>query len=349
VTTRIDLRTESGIRPPDHIMEAMLRAPVTRADDREDPSVRELEGLVADLTGQEAGLFVPTGTLANHLSVTALCPPGGQLIMDRYAHLWWAEDLNFARLGGIGAVMLEGPKGELPPQRVREELLECGHGLRPSRSLIAIENTHNLSGGTVRTPAYVQELVSLAREMQSSIFCDGARLWHAAAALGCELRDLSCDLDAVTLALNKGLGAPYGAVVCANRQTIEAVWRGLRHFGAHSVHKAGIFAAAAVEAITTMRERLPEDHRRAKLLAAGCAEIPGLQVDSHEVQTNIVRIDCAEGLDPLAIIHQLAREGIGATQATRSSLRFVTHFRVTDEQVHEAVHGLHRVMDRMLS
>lgn len=344
-TIRADLRTESGIRPPSHIMEAMLQAPVTRADDRQDPTVTELEGMVADLTGQEAALFVPTGTLGNLLAMTALCPPGGQLIMNRYAHLWWAEELNFARLGGIGAVMLQGRDGELAPQEVREQLLECGHGFRPARALIAFENTHNLSGGTIRTPGYIQELVSVAQEMQTPLFCDGARLWHAAAALGCEVHALTSNLDAVTLALNKGLGAPYGAVLCASKETIEVAWTHLHHLGAHSVHKAGIFAAAAIEAIKTMRERLPEDHRRAQLLATHCNGIPGLRVDPNEVQTNIVRIDCDEGLDPSAIVRHLAAEGIGATQATRSSLRFVTHFGLTDEQVLEAAHGLRRVMN----
>jgi threonine aldolase len=293
----IDLRSDICTAPTEEMWQAMRSAPIEPAAFGADGTVGRLERRGAELLGKEASVFVATCSLANLVAVLALTRPGGRAALPERAHILVNEGDWLTELAVLTPVPLDDAA---------------------SADLICLENTHTRDGGRVIDAAETAALAARAPRAH----LDGARLANAAVALGVPLARLAAPVDTVSLSLNKGLSAPYGAILAGDGETIERARVHLKRLGAATVHKAGILAAAGLVALERMVDRLAEDHARARELAR--------LIGAVRPETNIV---CAElGADAVSA---LAARGVLALELD-GRVRFVTHRLIGDDEIRRA-------------
>jgi threonine aldolase len=333
----IDLRSDTATRPTHGMRAAIAAAEVGDEQRREDPSVNALQERAAALLGHEAALFVPTATMANQIALKLHTRPGDVLVAERHAHVVIYEYGGPAVHAGLMIEPIEGRHG-------RFGVAELDHATRPSTkaadqraTLLALENTHNSSGGRCWPLEELRTLTGAARERGLATHLDGARLLNAAVATGVPAATLGSLFDTVTLCLSKGLGCPLGAVLAGSAETIERAWREKHLFGG-ALRQAGIVAAAGVYALEHNVERLADDHARARRLAEGWAAA-GLPVDLAQVETNFVQLDVgALGLGAGEALARLREGGIGLSSTIHPTLiRAVTHLDVDDDGIDRAL------------
>jgi threonine aldolase len=296
-----DFRSDVCGPPTDEMWAAMRAAPIRSASLGEDANVAALERLGAERLGKEAAVFVPTCSVANLAAVLALAAGGRRAALDGRAHILANEGDWLTELAGFEPVGLEDAA---------------------SADVLCLENTHTRRGGTVLTPRRTAELAALAPRTH----LDGARLANAAVALGVPLAALAAPCDTVALSLNKGLCAPYGALLAGGEATIAAARVHLKRLGALTVHKAGVLAAAGIVALETMVERLADDHRRARELARAIGVEPP--------ETNLVHADLGPGA-----VEALEARGVLALEL-EGRVRFATHRGVGDADVERAAYAV---------
>ena len=200
--------------------------------------------------------------------------------MEERCHLWWVEERNIAALAAAVPRLIRGNKlGEMAVDDIEAALTDSAYGFHPRTSLVCLENTHNVAGGTALPLDYMTFVSQVAHDHGAAVFVDGARFFNSAVAQGLSLRELAAPVDARSLSLNKGLGAPYGSLLCGSAEFIEQARENHRMLGSHSIHKEGLFAAAAIVALETMIPRLAEDHARARHLAELLGAMDGIRVD----------------------------------------------------------------------
>jgi len=221
----VDLRSDTVTLPPPGMREAILRAPLGDDVYGEDPTVRKLEELAAEITGKEAGLLVVSGTMGNLVSILVHCGRGDEVILGDQCHTFLYEAGGIAALGGIHPHPVPNdPDGTMPLEKI-EAAVRPDNIHFPRTRLVCLENTHNRCWGSPLTPEYTQEVVELARRHGLAVHLDGARIFNAAAALGVEVEELASGVDSVTFCLSKGLAAPVGSVICGERGFIEEALR----------------------------------------------------------------------------------------------------------------------------
>src|SRR5881392_420515 len=271
--------------------EAIANALVGDEQRREDPTVNELERRVADLLGQEESVFVPTATMANEIALRALSKPGDELIAEENAHILLSELGGPAVHAGLMTRPVRGEAGRFGPSEVQRMVRRTDATHVPPTRVVAIENTHNASGGRVWPLEEIRALVGASRELELSVHLDGARVANAAVALDVPAAEIAGRFDTVTLCLSKGLGCPLGAVIAGSRALMARARVEKHRFGG-AMRQAGIVAAAGVYALDHNVERLADDHARARRLAQGW-EARGVAVQLDLVETNFVQVDVA--------------------------------------------------------
>ncbi len=323
----LDLRSDTVTRPSQAMRTAMAEAEVGDDVYGDDPTVNALEREVAELLGYEAGLFTPSGSMANQLGLRLLVKPGEELVCDRAAHVVRAELGAAAVFSGITTRTWDAPAGLLDPADVEAIITPNAGPHLVSTTAIAIENTHNFGGGTVQPLEAVRAVQQLAREHGIGLHLDGARLWNASVASGVALNELAAGFDTVSVCLSKGLGAPVGSVLVSSAERIAAarMWR--KRYGG-GMRQVGILAAAGSFALQNNLKRLAEDHDRAQRLAAA------LGLDPSRTPTNIVvvTIDNAR-----AIAVAAAEQGLLVSALGPTFLRMVTHLDVDDDGIDRAI------------
>jgi threonine aldolase len=326
----IDLRSDTVTRPTPGMRQAMAEAEVGDDVYGEDPTVNALEAEVASLLGQEAALFVPSGTLGNQLGIRLLVPPGKELICDTVAHIVRAELGAAAVLGGITFRTWRAQRGLLDVDEIADLITPDAGPHMVSTAAVAIENTHNFGGGTVQPSASLDALRALARESGVALHLDGARLWNAHVATGVAPRELAAGFETVSVCLSKGLGAPVGSVLASSSARIAdaRVWR--KRYGA-GMRQAGILAAAGRYALAHHVDRLADDHARARRLAEALA------VDPSTVDTNIVAFDVP---DAPAVAAAAREQGVLISVLSPRRARLVTHLDVDDDAIDQAIKAL---------
>ncbi len=341
--TPIDLRSDTVTRPTDAMREAMARAEVGDDVFGEDPTVNRLQEAVAGILGKEAGLFVPSGTMANQIALGVLARPGDEVICDAAAHCVSFEGGALAALWGIQARTLAAPRGLLDPVEV-EAAIRPAAAHYPRTSVIEVENTHNRGGGSVYPLAQLQALAAIARTRRLHLYMDGARLWNACAATGTSPAEYAAGATLVSTCLSKGLGAPVGSVLCGPRELVGEAHRLRKRLGG-GMRQAGILAAAGLHALEHHRGRLAEDHENARRLGEGLANLPGVRL-LHPVETNLV-FAVFEGRSAADLVRRFALAGVLALpEGSRPDLvRFITHLQVSRADVEAAL----RRMDRALA
>jgi len=320
----IDLRSDTVTRPTEEMRRAMAEAEVGDDVYREDPTVNRLEQRAAEILGKEAALYVPSGTMGNQIAVKLHTEPGQEVICEQRSHIFNFEMGAMAAFSGCQANTIPTAKGILCWDQIRERL-------RPdiyyySRTgLIALENTHNMAGGTVYPMATAAEICDRAHELGLKVHLDGARIFNAAEYLGVPPRDVAEPFDSVMFCLSKGLGAPVGSLVAGPRRFIDEAVRVRKVLGG-GMRQAGVLAAAGLIALEKHPAKLAGDHRHARLLAEGLSQLPGVQVDLAGVETNIVIFDAGEtGLTAAEFSRRLKDRGVLINPIDSRKLRLVTH------------------------
>lgn len=342
---RIDLRTDALTRPTDEMWAAMHRAEFGWSHD-EGRQVYDLEHLAADLLGKEAGLLVSTCSMANLLALMSMSERGTQAIFEETSHMVCLEEWGMAHICGLFPRLIKGNRGVLSSESVEDAIQAAALLNLPRTTVVCVENSHNNAGGTLWTPDQTARVVQAAHRHGARVHIDGARLFNSAIAQSVAASALVNEADSVSISLNKGLCAPWGAVLCGSTETIEHAIANRKRIGGASVHKEGIFAAAGLIALSTMIDRLAEDNRRAFELALGLARLPGLHIDLETVQSNIVLIDTsASGLLASMFVTRLSSHGVMARERSGDyQVRLVTHSMISDDDVAYVIEAARRCL-----
>jgi threonine aldolase len=339
----IDLRSDTQTKPTPAMREAMAHAEVGDEQEREDPTVLELERRTAELLGQQEAVYLPTATMGNQIALAILGERGGELLVEAWAHIMKAELGGAAFHSGLQTRGLPGFRGRINAEQVRAHAWSDGEFWSPRPCVLAVENTHNAAGGAVWPLDELRETVAVAREVGLRTHLDGARLMNAAVALGVPAAEIAGQFDTVTLCLSKGLGCPLGAVIAGSHELMHRARVEKHRFGG-AMRQAGIVAAAGLYALHHNVERLGDDHARARRLAEGW-HAAGLPVDLDLVQTNFVQVDVASiGLGEQDALGRLSRQGVLLSPTKPGVLRAVTSLEIDDEDVEEALRAVPRAI-----
>jgi threonine aldolase len=340
----IDLSSDTATRPSQGMREFMAKAPVGDEQRREDPTVNQLQELVAELTGKEGALFLPSGTMCNAIAFTVHCDRGDAVILDKWAHPNIAEGGGPALLAGAMIRAMDGVRGVFTAEQARVEVSSRGtHTVKTA--LVSVENTTNRGGGRCWPLENLAELRALCDEHGMAFHMDGARLMNAVIATGNSARDYASYVDTVWIDLSKGLGAPVGAVLAGPRDFIEEARLYKHRFGG-AMRQAGVVAAAGLYAFEHNVERLAEDHANARLIEAGLQTIPGIRTVQGPVETNIVLFDVAEsGKTAQEVERSLEAQGVRMSPYILPTwIRAVTHLDVSREECERAVEALRKAV-----
>jgi threonine aldolase len=331
----INLYSDTQTRPSEGMRRAIAAADVGDEQRGADPTTQRLEERVAELLGQEAGLFLPSGTMCNQISLRLHSRPGGdELILDRTAHPIIAEAGGPAWNAGLMIHALDGDGGIFSGDQVRAAVRPDSRYMPRSR-VVSVEQTTNMGGGRVWPLDAVHDVLRAAREHDLRTHMDGARLMNAVVASGISAAEFAGGFDTAWLDFTKGLGAPVGAVLCGSRELIAEAWRWKQQMGG-AFRQSGIVAAGCLYALDHNVERLAEDHANARRLADGLREL-GCEVVAPE--TNIVIFEA-----PDDFVEQMGRHAVELSGTPDGRVRGVTHLDVGAAEVDEALETARRVL-----
>jgi len=337
--TPIDLRSDTVTKPTPEMRRAMAEAEVGDDVYGEDPTVNRLEQTAASMLGQEAALFVPSGTMGNAIAVRLLTERGDEVLVERRSHVVRFELAGMSEIAGVMPRMLDGAGGHLAPEQLRAAVAPHTY-YKSDVTLVVLENTHNLGGGTVQPLAEQRAVIAAARECGFKVHLDGARIWNAAVALGATPAAVAQGADTVMTCLSKGLCAPAGSLVASTRERIGAARR-IRKLLGGGMRQAGVLAAAGLVALETLVPRLAEDHANARLLGEAYARGRGVRL--APVETNIV-VGVLEGRTAPDAVAALREQGVLATAMDAQTLRFTTHRDVSRADCERAAELIERTL-----
>ena len=340
----IDLRSDTVTQPSAAMREVIAGAPVGDDVYGDDPTVNSLEERVAAMFGKEAGLFSPTGSLANQLAIRMLVAPGEELIAETNSHIVRAELGAAAVFSGITTRTFPARNGLLKAADALEIARPDSGPYLVSTTAIAVENTHNFGGGTVQPISEIAALRKGADELGLALHLDGARIWNAHVASGVSFTEYGKYFDTISVCFSKGLGAPVGSMMLSTKERITnaRVWR--KRYGA-GMRQIGLLAAGVHYALDNNIGRLAEDHRRAKEIAVAIASVNPLLIDPSTVETNIVGLDLASLPITAAELAQRCRDaGLWISALGPKYARLVTHLDIDDAQCAEAIEILKKTL-----
>lgn len=342
---RIDLRSDTVTRPSPGMRQAIAAAEVGDDVLDGDPTVGRLEQRVAAMLGMDWALYCPTGTMANQIALGLVTRPGTELYIDPNAHIVDLEMAGTALFWGV----------QIRPIAKRGLVIDADDLTRMIRppgkdamraSALAIENSHNSAGGVVTSVADTAALAAVARLHGLKVHLDGARLWNAAAALGCALAELAAPVDTVTVSFSKGLGAPVGACVAGRGMARDSAVESRRRFGG-GMRQSGIIAAAALYGLDHNLGRLADDHAQAKAFASAVDGKGGARVVPPD--SNIVMIDLPGHGDAFALAAAIATDGVLVAPWLARRIRAVMHLDASPDEVAHAASVVARHLERSAS
>jgi threonine aldolase len=335
-----DFRSDTVTQPCDAMRKKMAQAEVGDDVFGDDPTVNQLQALAAELTGQEAALFAPSGTQTNLIGLLAHCQRGDEYIVGQDAHTYKYEAGGAAVLGSIQPQPIDfAPDGTLPIDKITAKIKPKDHHFANTR-LVSIENTVH---GQVLPMSYMQQVREFTRDRALLLHLDGARVFNAAVALQRPLKEITGELDSVSICLSKGLGAPVGSLICGNKDFIERAHKWRKMVGG-GMRQAGILAAAGLYALENNVSRLEQDHANALLLGDLVASIDELSVVS--VQTNMLFIDLGH-FERHQVQEFMEKQGFSVL--AMNPLRIVLHKDVSESDVRELADAFKRMVIELKS
>jgi threonine aldolase len=326
-----DFRSDTVTRPSPAMRAAMASAEVGDDVFRDDPTVTQLEAVMAERFGKEAAVFLTSGTQSNLVALMAHCERGDEYIVGQQAHCYRWEAGGAAVLGSIQPQPLNNQAdGSLVLAEIEDSIKPDDSHYARTR-LLALENT---IGGKVLSQEYMEAATALARRHGLATHLDGARIFNAATALNTPVATLTRSFDTVSVCLSKGLGAPVGSVLVGSAELIAKARRTRKMVGG-GLRQVGILAAAGIYALEHNVARLADDHANATTLAKGLAAYEQLKVTMPD--TNIVFVE-VDGTIAADFKEHLAARGIGITSAySATKQRWVTHLDVDSAAVENAL------------
>jgi threonine aldolase len=329
---KVDLRSDTVTKPTPAMREAMAQAEVGDDVYGEDPTVNRLEAMAAELLGKEAALFVPTGVMGHQLAVRLHTRPGDEVIVERSSHIIRYEGGSASSLSGVQLCCVPGDRGRLSPESV-EAAIRPKNLHYPPTTLVCLEQTHNVGGGSIYTLETIHRITDVARAHGLALHLDGARLFNAVVKTGVSAADYARPFDTVSFCLSKGLGAPVGSIVVSDFARVQKLRRLRKVFGG-GMRQVGILAAAGVYALEHHIARLAEDHANAHHLATLLEDIPGVVVDVKSVETNMVMFQVPRSSKSTEMLLADCREaGVLLNAVGDRAFRVVTHLDVNREDM----------------
>jgi threonine aldolase len=326
--------------------EAIAQAPVGDDVMGDDPTVNELEAMVAALLGKEAAVFMPSGTMTNQVALRVHTEPGDEVILESQAHIYYYEGGGPAALSGVMCKLISGDRGLFTATDLQKVLRpEDIHF--PRTKLVCLENTHNRGGGRIFPLTDIQAIAEVCTAQDLRLHLDGARLWNACVATGISEADYAAPFDTVSVCLSKGLGAPVGSVLVGSHFHMQRARRFRKMLGG-GMRQAGIIAAGGLYAVRYHRDRLAEDHANAQRLAHGLSQIEGIEMDVSTVETNLVYFHTPE-FPADALATQLAALEVGLLTTGVQTLRAVTSLMVDQADIDEALNRIEAAVKQVLS
>ena len=333
----VDFRSDTVTQPTPEMRTAMGEAQVGDDVYGEDPSINRLQEISAEIVGMEAAIFVPSGTMGNLASILAHCQRGDELIVGSEAHIFRYEAGGAAALGGVHTFQVPNQTdGTIKLGDIINAIRPSSDEHQPFTRLITLENTHNRCNGVSLPVGYIQSVAELAHERGLKLHIDGARIFNAAVDQDVSVKELAAQADSITFCLSKGLSAPVGSMICGTEEFIAKVHRVRKQLGG-GMRQAGVLAAAGIVSLDTVAGKLKDDHKRAKKLALGLAEIPHIEIDLKNQHTNMVYFTLSKSA-PLSINQFLSKTAEkGLLFGGRERFRMVTYIWITDQAVEDAI------------
>lgn len=347
----IDLRSDTVTLPSPAMREAMYRAEVGDDVYKEDPTINRLQELAAQMTGKEAALFVPSGTMGNAISILAQAGRAEAVIVGNQSHIYRYEVGGPSTLGGSPMYVIPTePNGMLDLYQVEVGISDGSDEHSAPTALLCIENTHNRCGGAVLNLEQLDSLANLAHAHNVKVHMDGARIFNAATALGVPVSTLAGKVDSMMFCLSKGLSAPVGSMVVGSKEFIWKAHR-MRKLLGGGMRQAGILAAAGIVALEQMVERLAEDHENSKKLAYGLADFPQIEIDADRVVTNIVNFSVLDNqqkrlsdAQTQRFLEQMREHGVLMGTMGEGTIRAVTHYGIDADDITTALNGIRKAL-----
>ena len=341
---KVDLRSDTVTKPTDEMRQAMMQAIVGDDSYGEDPTVNELQDKAAAKVGMEAALYVPSGTMANRCALVSHTRPGDAVLGEEGAHLYAGERKSYVNIAGLAPRTIKGESGIIKPEQV-DEAVESANPLVAQPSLLCLENTHNVSGGTSWLPEEMEATAAAAHRHGLKVHIDGARIFNAVVAVGVDIKDYTRHVDSMMFCVSKGLSAPVGSLLCGRRDFIERA-RNMRKRLGGSMRQVGMVAAAGIVALDKMVDRLAEDNERARLLYEGLRQIEGIEAMQPFRPTNFVHVDVeGMGWKPEDLLERWASSGILAHARPPTNIRLVGNRHITDEDVEYLISETRRLIE----
>lgn len=300
-----------------------------------DPTVDELQQMIADMLGKEAAMFMPSGTMTNQVAVRLHCRPGDEMICDEGCHIFNYEQGAFAQLSQVVARTVPGRYGVMSLEQVAGLIRPDNEHATRTR-LLTLENTHNRGGGTILPYENVRQLCEWASSKGLKTHLDGARFFNAVVASGIPARQWAEMFDTVSVCFSKGLGAPVGSALVGTRDDVKIMRRHRKLFGG-GMRQSGIIAAGALFALRNNIERLADDHRTAQIIAKSISQSSKIQLDPPNVDTNIVifRIDPKIGTAD-QFCEKAKDAGVWMFPFGPQQVRAVSHLHIQPHDAHRA-------------
>ncbi|KAL5770564.1 hypothetical protein ACOSP7_014718 [Xanthoceras sorbifolium] len=337
VTKTVDLRSDTVTKPTESMRAAMASAEVDDDVLTYDPTALRLETEMAKITGKEAALFVPSGTMGNLISVLVHCDVrGSEVILGNNSHIHIYENGGISTIGGVHPrTVKNNPDGTMDVDLIEAAIRDPrGELVYPTTRLICLENSHANCGGRCLSVEYTDRVGEIAKKHGLKLHIDGARIFNAAVALDVPVHRLVQAADSVSVCLSKGLGAPVGSVIVGSKSFINKARR-LRKTLGGGMRQVGILCAAALVALQENVEKLEVDHKKAKMFADELNKIKGLRVDVNTVETNIVYFDIVEGskIKAESLCKTLEEHGVLLMSEGSSRIRIVLHHQISASDV----------------
>ena len=333
----IDLRSDTVTLPSADMRQAIFEAQLGDDVFEEDTSVNLLEKKAAELSGKEAALLVPSGTMANLISFLVHCPRGTEALLGDKSHTFIYEAGGISAFGGIHSHQLKNNiDGSINLEDIKEAIREDNVHF-PKTSLISLENTHNKCFGAPISRGYIQDVIHIAHENNLKTHIDGARIFNATVALNTTLSDLVADVDSITFCLSKGLSCPVGSVICGSKDFIYHARRVRKALGG-GMRQAGIIAAAGLTALKNAEDQIKKDHKNAKLLAEGLSSIDNISTELEYVKTNIVYFKLSSNkMQSKEFLKIMEDSGVLFFESLSNQYRLVTHYGIRETDIYDAV------------
>ncbi len=341
----IDLRSDTVTKPSPAMRRAMAEAEVGDDVYLEDPTVNRLQARAAEVFGRAAGLFVPSGSMGNLTSIMAQAERGQEVICEAAGHIYNYEMASMSALGGVLPRVIPAKDGIMSWEQIAPAIREKAY-YRPQTALVALENTHNMAGGTVYPTHLTRDICDQAHEAGLQVHLDGARVFNAAAYLKENVGSMTEKFDSVQFCFSKGLGAPVGSMIVGSKDFIDRC-RVIRKMLGGGMRQAGVLAAAALVALEEGPKRLHIDHENAQVLAQGLAPMRGIVIQPEKVQTNIVLYDVGEtGLSSTQFLKKLAERNVLGGPVDARRVRMVTHLDVDRADIERALRIIGEVVGK---